>query len=260
MSLDFTLKKYALFCRTLQGLPYPVMTVKSFLDAGQPREVAVVLRHDIDRCMKDALQMARLEAQHDIRATYYVRMTGSVFKPGAIQELTELGHDVGYHYETLAKAKGNDRQAIEIFKEELYKLRRIASVDTISMHGSPLTPWNNLDLWETFDYRDFDIKGEFSLSIDYSDFYYFTDTGRRWDAGRYNLRDHVSSSSHSHTQRIHTTDDLIKFLKNTVDAPIFINTHPNRWASGPIRWCVGALSDFFINQIKWLVSRFRKSI
>lgn len=255
MSLDFTLKKYALFCRTLQTLPYPVMTVKNFLDAGQPREVAVVLRHDIDRCMKAAVQMATLEAQHDIWATYYVRMTKCVFKPGAIRELTELGHDVGYHYETLTKAKGNDSQAIEIFEEELHKLRRIASVDTISMHGSPLSPWNNLDLWKAYDYRDYGITAELSLSIDYARLYYFTDTGRSWDADRYNIRDRVPARKHQ--QYIHTTEDLIEFLHNASEAPVFINTHPNRWAATPLRWCFSAVSDFFINRIKWMISNFR---
>ena len=255
MNPDFTFKKYAQFCRTLQQLACPVMTAKKFLDVGQPSGFTVILRHDIDRRIQDALAMARLEARYEICATYYVRMTAAVFKPDEIREFAGLGHEVGYHYEALAKARGDVARAKEIFERELNELRQIVSIDTISMHGSPLSPWNNLDLWKTCDYHDYNITGEFSLSIDYARLYYFTDTGRSWDADRYNIRDRVPARKHK--QNVHTTEDLIEFLHNASDAPVLINTHPNRWAATPQRWCISTVSDFFINRIKWIISRSR---
>ena len=253
MSRDFTLEMYALFCDTLKQLSCPTMTVKQFIEIGQPQDFIVVLRHDVDRSIASALRMARLEAKYGISATYYIRMTRNVFRPTEIRELSRLGHEVGYHYEVLAKAKGNAPLAIAMFEKELVEFRRIVPVETISMHGSPLTPWNNLELWKTYDYRDYGVSGEISSSIDYSKLYYFTDTGRSWDAGRYNLRDRVNSRSIQH--RIHATRDLIGFLRETCDSPVFINAHPNRWAGKILEWCIGTVSDFFINQVKWLIAR-----
>ncbi len=257
MNPDFTLKTYAKLCRTLQGLSCSVMTVKEFIDSGQPQDFVVVLRHDVDRAVESAVKMAKLEADYDMRSTYYVRMTPGAFKPAEIRELASLGHDVGYHYECLSRAKGDVARAIQIFERELDEFRQIVSVDTISMHGSPLSPWNNLDIWNSCDYRKFGIAGELGITIDYSNLYYFTDTGRSWDAGRYNIRDHTPSLKHH--KQIYHTDDLIGFLETCGDTPVFINAHPNRWADTRAGWWVGTVSDYIINQIKWLISRSRNN-
>jgi hypothetical protein len=202
------------------------------------------------------MRMAELEAAYDIGATYYVRVTKAVFRAPEIRRLSELGHEVGYHYEVLARAKGSQRRAIAMFERELEQIRKIAPVHTISMHGSPLSPWNNLDLWQSYDFRDFDVVGEASLSIDYSNAYYFSDTGRDWDAARHNLRDRVPSRKPS--CEIRSTSDLIDFVAETHDCPVFINVHPNRWVTGWVAWCVSLASDWAINQAKWLISLTRR--
>lgn len=256
MTLDFTLEKYAQLCETLQRLSCPVMKVKQFLEAGQPQSLVFVLRHDIDRSLSSAMRMANLEAAYGIQATYYVRATQSVFRPPEIRHLSQLGHEVGYHYEVLARAKGDIQQAISLFEQELGQLRQIVPVDTISMHGSPLTLWNNLDLWQTYDFKDFGLVGEAYLSIDYSNLYYFTDTGRSWDAGRFNLRDRMASLKPN--RKVATTDDLINFLAKTGHSPVIINAHPNRWATDWLTWGIGVVSDWTINQGKWAISLLRQ--
>lgn len=252
MSLDFTLEKYAQLCETIRRLSCPVMTVKKFLGAGQPQNFVVVLRHDVDRALPSAIRMANLEAAYGIYATYYMRTTRAVFRPLEIRHLSQLGHEIGYHYEVLARAKGDTQQAIAMFEGELEQFRQIVPVDTISMHGSPLTPWDNLDLWRTYDFKDYGLMGEAYLSINYSNLYYFTDTGRTWDAGRYNLRDRAASLKPS--RKVITTDDLISFLAETCDSPVIINAHPNRWATNWFAWGIGTVSDWTINQVKWVVS------
>jgi hypothetical protein len=256
MNLDFTLEKYAQLCDAIQHLSCPVMTVKQFLGAGQPQNFVVVLRHDVDRALPNAMRMANLEAAYGIRATYYVRTTRTVFRAPGIRYLSRLGHEIGYHYEVLAKAKGNTRQAIAMFEQELEQLRQIVPVDTISMHGSPLTPWDNLDLWQTHDFKDYGLMGEAYLSINYSNLYYFTDTGRNWDADRYNLRDRAASLKLG--REVATTDDLIGFLGETRDKPVLINAHPNRWAKNWFAWGIGTVSDWTINQVKLVISLMRQ--
>jgi hypothetical protein len=252
MSLDFTLEKYNELCQAIEQLGCPVMTIRDFLLAVQPQQRAIVLRHDVDRDLSSAIRMAELEATYNIAATYYLRTTRAVFKAEAIRTLSQLGHEVGYHYEVLTKARGNLERATALFEQEIAAFRQIVPIYTISMHGSPLTPWNNLDMWQTHHVEQFGLLGEAYLSINYANLYYFTDTGRSWDATRYNIRDHVPSRKPTRT--IHSTDDLIAFLADAPDTPLFINAHPNRWTTGQLSWGVSAASDWLINQIKWVVA------
>jgi hypothetical protein len=252
MNLDFTLDKYARLCHAIHRLSCPVMTVREFLETGQPQDFAIILRHDIDRGMPSAMRMAKLEVTHGIRATYYARVTRAVFLTSELKRLSGFGHEVGYHYEVLARAKGDIGQAIAMFERELEQMRQVVPVHTISMHGSPLSSWNNLDLWQSYDLRDFNLMGDASLSVDYSNVYYFTDTGRSWDATRYNLRDRVPSRQPLCTVR--STDELIDFLTEAHDGPVVISAHPNRWTAGRLAWIVSWTSDWVINQAKWLIS------
>lgn len=251
MSLDFMLDKYTELCNEIRTLSCKVMTVAQFLKAGQPQHFVVILRHDIDRSIFSALRMAELEAGLGIRSTYYARMTPSVFSSEALAHLYRLGHEVGYHYDVLSKTKGDCQRAIAVFEQELEQFRKIIPVETISMHGSPLLPWNNLDLWQDYDFTRYGLS-DASLSVDYQHVYYFTDTGRSWEAGRYNLRDRVVSRKPR--ERIRNTDELIFFLRQRPDGPVLINTHPNRWATNRGEWAVSVISDWGINQMKRLAA------
>jgi hypothetical protein len=69
----------------------------------EPEPGDLFLRHDVDLSLEAALAMARLEAEREVRATYFL-MTRSVFYnlasaegEGALAELRELGHAVGHH-------------------------------------------------------------------------------------------------------------------------------------------------------------------
>jgi len=50
-------------------------------------------------------------------------------------------------------------KAIENFRVNLEKFRKIYPVKKICMHGSPLSKYDNRLLWEKYDYRDFGIIG-----------------------------------------------------------------------------------------------------
>jgi hypothetical protein len=74
----------------------------AFFDAA-PEAGTVILRHDVDLSLDAALRMAELEAEKDVRATYFL-MTQSVFynlasSEGvqAVARLRDLGHAVGLH-------------------------------------------------------------------------------------------------------------------------------------------------------------------
>ena len=91
------------------------------------------MRHDTDRKPENALRMAVLEHELGIQSTYYFRFPYT-FKPDIIGKIHDLGHEVGYHYEVLSKARGDYEKAVELFEQELSEFREIVDVKTICMH------------------------------------------------------------------------------------------------------------------------------
>ena len=82
-------------------------------------------------------------------------------------------------------------KAIKSFERNLEKLRKLYPVKTVCMHGSPLSKWDNRDLWKRYDYRDYGIIAEPYFDIDFDEVLYLTDTGRRWDGDRVSVRDKI---------------------------------------------------------------------
>ena len=155
-------------------------------------------------------------------------MTEEVFKPMIIRQIAEMGHEIGYHYETIDKAKGNKIKAIEIFKQELNKLRAVCNVDTICAHGNSLTPWDNRSLWDDYNIKDYGIIGEAYLSLNFENMLYLSDTGRTWE-NKYKVKDVVFNSYIDVLSEIRTTNDVIKLLKQKKCNRIYLLSHP--W------WC-----------------------
>src|SRR5690606_34263406 len=110
----------------------------------------VLLRHDVDRMPERALETAKIEHELGIKATYYFRTIKSVFKPDIIHQIREMGHEIGYHYETLSEAKGDKKRAFDLFKSHLDNFRDVCDVKTICMHGKPLSKYDNRELWKRY--------------------------------------------------------------------------------------------------------------
>lgn len=254
MNRDFTLEMYGQICGAVVNLGYSAKTFTEFL-AEESSEKVALFRHDVDRMPKNALKIAQIENHMGIRSTYYFRAIPGVFIPRILYQVAALGHEIGYHYETLSQAKGNQRAAIQDFRENLEKMRRIAPVKTISMHGSPFSPHDNRDIWKIHDFRDFGIVGEAYLSIDYSKIAYFTDTGRIWNNTRFNIRDRVTGPP---LPEFRSTEDMLRYLEKARPENVCVLTHPNRWADNFPGWTFNLLSDWVINGAKWGVSRMRR--
>lgn len=261
MNIDFTLGKYRELCEALQE-SYTTCTVNEYLTTHRSSDQnhledsncnVAILRHDVDRKIGNALRMAQLEHHLGVQASYYFRYPYT-FNPEIITIIQSLGHEVGYHYETLSKARGNVRQALALFKEELAAFRSICEVNTICMHGSPLSRYDNRDLWKHADLKEFGLLGEAYLSIDGHRLSYFTDTGRNWN-GTNSVRDMLPGAEcNAHAE---TTDDLIGLLRGREVDCLYLTVHPERWAVSEREWALGYMTDLVVNAGKTFLVAMR---
>lgn len=243
MVRDFTMAKYGELCRVLLGAGYTPATVYQYL-TDPPGGRTVVLRHDVDRKPENALKMAELEHALGVCSTYYFRYPHT-FIPEIIEQILSLGHEVGYHYEVLAKAKGDYEEAIALFARELEEFRSLCDVRTICMHGSPLSRYDNRDLWKRYDFREFEIVGEAYLSMAGKDLRYLTDTGRNW-GGKYSVRDAMPGAG-AVPPSVATTDDLARWIGSAGEEGLYLTVHPERWAMDRSEWLISYSQDAVVN-------------
>ncbi len=253
--MDFTFQAYRGYLEAIKARYDLILRFDAFLALDRPPESLALIRHDVDRRPIKALHMARLENDLGICATYYFRVKSHVFNPSIVRAIRRLGHEIGYHYETLSDANGDRSLALWQFGCHLQRLRRHCRIDTISMHGRPLSPHNNLDLWRSRHARSrlkevYGISGEVYLDIDYREIAYLSDTGRNWDSARFNRRDRVQSDVQVD---IANGRQLLGALQHKRWDKIVFQIHPERWAESRMEHFVQFAKDTGVNAVKRLL-------
>ena len=249
---DFTFQAYETYLNLVIKSGLKIITFNDLLSSSVFPDNFFIVRHDVDRKPKNALSMATFESEIGLKSTYYFRSKSHVFKPEIILTIRDLGHDIGYHYECLSDSRGDLQKALVDFEKNLQKFRSICDIKTISMHGSPLSPYNNLDMWRSDSthkmIRDrFELIGEISLDIDYSSIAYINDTGRNWSSTNNNIRDYVNSKI---SLNINSSDDLITYLSEIFHKKIIFQIHPERWSNNNLQWYSQWFIDRFANIVK----------
>jgi hypothetical protein len=114
---------------------------------------------------------------------YYFRVVPSSYNEKVIREIGAMGHEVGYHYET--KDSGNSQitnhksqhfgfaqckitnqsedhidRAYNEFCRNLEMFRKIVPVETICMHGSPRSKYDNKNIRKKYDYKKLGLTAE----------------------------------------------------------------------------------------------------
>lgn len=307
---DFTLVTYTELLMNLKNYSYNFYTLSSYIntfqidnqnrslsnsDIASNKKSICILRHDVDRLPENALRIAKIENELGIKSSYYFRILPESYDESIISQISNLGHEIGYHYEEMALvysklkmqfAKKNIQNvnvdslidsAYELFKTNLKKIRSIVPITTICMQGSPLSPYDNKLIWSKYNYRDLGIIGEPYFDLDWGNFRYFTDTGRRWNGEKFNLRDKVDRQKHllnkninhlqnedlKNTSRNDSTNSIIHIqstfnIINAIQKQIFpkqvmINLHPQRWTDNHYVWYKEYFWQNFKNVIKRII-------
>ncbi len=269
--MDFTLLSYQNLLSALQQQSFSFQTFEQYATNQESSNLRIskssnliILRHDVDARPLNSMRFARIQSAQGIAGTYYFRMVPQSWDEVIIKEMVELGHEVGYHYETMDTCRGDVDKAYDEFCRNLEKFRKLTPVETISMHGSPLSGFDNRDIWQKYDYKKLGILAEPYFDIDFNKLYYITDTGRRWDGHLYNVRDKATKENPITnpdflSRQYHSTRDLIKAIhEGSFPQQAMLNFHPQRWNDQTLPWIKEFIWQNIKNQGKKMIISYRK--
>jgi len=177
----FPLSLYQEICDEIERSKLSVYTVEQFITE-KPSNQFIILRHDVDLNPSRALNMAKIEHQYGIKATYYFRYMPFTYNTNIIKTISKMGHEIGYHYETLKKRKGNMDQSINLFKAELEKIKHSGiDIKTVCSHGSK-GHIINVDIFHYYPKLkdEVNLLGEAYLDVDFKKLTYVTDSMGVW--------------------------------------------------------------------------------
>lgn len=260
--MDFTRNKYSKLLSQLKESGYAFITYATYCAGNQP-ERFVIMRHDVDLKPVNSLEFARIEKGLDIHTTYYFRAVPESLDEEIVKSIEQMGHEIGYHYESLTTSKGDMQKAYADFTKNLERLRLLVPVSTICMHGSPRSPYDSKDIWKRYDYKILNIIGEPYLTTDFSKVLYLTDTGRRWDGYKVSVRDKIPDFQEEWNAKgwsFHSTNDIIKALQdNRLPNQMMITTHPQRWFDLSFGWMKEYMMQNAKNLIKAVIVRTKET-
>ena len=175
--MNFTYASYRGLLTLLWEEGYAFRGYHDYGDA--PR--CVILRHDIDNSLPQAVRLAELEAEEGARSTYFVLLRTDFYNPAsrdgleALRHILSLGHEIGLHFDeaSYAPALKPDQIIQNIIKEcGLLSALLETAVSTVSMHRPSRA---------TLD-ADFQIPGIVNSygKTFFHDFKYLSDGRRRW--------------------------------------------------------------------------------
>lgn len=103
----------------------------------QENDRCAILRHDIDYDIKKASKMAELEAQHNVKSTYFVLLTSNFYNMHSqrsreiVNEIRDMGHTIGLHFDEMAYPQdaGNTSKVTEDIYRELKIMSEILEMD-----------------------------------------------------------------------------------------------------------------------------------
>lgn len=282
--MDFTIKIYQQLLQSLQSAGFSFLSFSEALAKENPSKVhskQIILRHDVDLLPYHSLRFAQIQNAMGIKGSYYFRAVPESWDEEVIKEIAQLGHEVGYHYENMdtvsrkfesgsqKSKKGKCRKysgdspnetlskhidvAYQDFLENLKKLRQLTKVETICMHGSPRAKYDNKAIWKKYDYKKLGLFGEPYYDMNFNEFFYLTDTGRKWDGWKTSVRDKVPQQEEWIKQGLvfKTTQDIINAAhQGKLPPKIMFTFHPQRWTDNPFLWTKELVLQNVKNQVK----------
>jgi len=99
----------------------------------------VLIKHDVETQVAKTVRIAEIEAEHGIKATYYVHAYLVADHKQELVRIAEMGHEVSYHYDVLDANNGAMGLAAMEFQRSIDEFAEIGlAVKTVCPHGNPV--------------------------------------------------------------------------------------------------------------------------
>lgn len=199
---DFTLDNY----RKLLGIAQKTHCFRSFNNYKGTKNY-ILWRHDIDFSVHSALKMAKIEKEEDVSATYFINLH-SEFYNLLEKEIFELvisilnyGHKIGLHFDCHFYEIKNEKDLNRYLKIEKHLLEDLFDVpiEVFSFHNP---------MGKIFEFDKYEYAGMINTYAKY-------------------FREEVEYGSDSNGIWRHKSIEEV--LKNSLDEPVQILTHPVWW-------------------------------
>ena len=245
---------------------YDIRTIKEIASMGHEIGYHYEDLDLVSRKPKDLLLRQRYGGQDDRNSSSFAAVKG---KNGEKQ----ISHSKEEQYLVA--------MAYNSFGENLSRLRELAPVKTICMHGSPMSSYDSRLLWKYFDYGALGIETEPYFDISLDAMLYLTDTGRRWNGSTVSIRDRVYVRDESYYERwvrkpvtgsamamtktgvelqsqfrYRNTAAIIRdLMAGSLPPMLFVTIHPQRWSNSVPVWILQLVSQNVKNGVKYLINR-----
>ena len=143
------------------------------------RGKCVILRHDIDYSLEQAVKLARIEKDLGVRSTYFVLLSSDFYNPASsssyryLHEILDLGHDIGLHFDETAYSY--ERFGMEYFIRK--EARILSDLIDVNINSFSLHRPNHFSL-ET-EIRIPGLINSYGEEF-FHGFKYLSDSRRRW--------------------------------------------------------------------------------
>lgn len=175
--MEFTYRAYADLLALLKAGGYACCDYHDYENASR----CVILRHDIDTSLAQAVRLAELEAEAGVKSTYFVLLRTEFYNPAsrrsqdALHRIQTLGHEIGLHFDEAAYGREltGEETAQNIIKEcGLLSVLLETPVSTVSMHRPSKATLEG-------DLKIPGIVNSYGKTF-FHDFKYLSDSRRRW--------------------------------------------------------------------------------
>ncbi len=256
----FVYKAWDAFCEKLIEKGFLGIPAR---EASNKTEKYLVLKHDVETNVENALTMAKIENKYGHRGSFYVQayLLEDEKNILMLKEMQAMGHEVSYHYDVMDSCKGDLEKAIAefdknkgIFEKNGFRL------ETLCQHGNPVVErvgyTSNRDFFRSEKVQLLyphmaDIMVDFKEKYD-TDYLYFSDAGRHFQLIYDPINNDVIKSDDKNV--LYKDIDELLFALSKVGGNI-VSTHPHRWTRSAVKYII---KSFVFKVVKAFAKLFMK--
>ncbi len=242
----FTYRYWNDFCEHLHNSGIHSIPAKSLMSEKNASNY-VILKHDVETNVSNALKMAEIEHKWGHLGSYYVQsyLLEDVKNIAMLKKMQDMGHEISYHFDVMdanggdmARAMADFESKCNIFFENGFDLV------TLCQHGNPVIERKGYASNRDF-FRNERVQSKFpnmcDIMVDFpvkakTQYLYFSDAGRKFKLIYDPINNDIIPSDDKNIPF-----DSLNGLWNYVEeqnANAIISTHPHRWVKSKAKYVI----------------------